>query len=445
MIAGIYTPPQIAVEQARDLSGLPPAPTQPVQTTQSTVQSTQLAQPKQPVQTTQLAQPTGTQMISSATTGETGVSAEETKSAQMLTTIIDSQKEQQNQYMDKLSTMTFAYDPLSDPEYKLAASQMEQQVSGMMIGRGMLYSSVTTAAVQSGLTSLMSTYRKQAYDMYSEDRNFTLQMAQLLYDRQDKEFQKALDIYSAQTDRENTAWDQNYKLAQFAFTQKQTQFENQLATAKFNADRQDAANSLAIRRQELAISQANANYNRQLAEAKQKQADNQNKLLVMQGEYSQIASEYEKMLTKWENDGYADAEVSAFFGGNLQFIPFDSAITDNYINQVNAVLARKEAEILNYAKQTNDGELYLNALSSFQEQSNDPQVLVAQQQNNYNSAYNLALNMYGSTIGGTKETMTWKDVYNSFANNSTLLSDLGSSNYNKLITQLADKVEKEIG
>jgi len=410
-------------------------------------------------ETAQTLTPTVTGVTSGQTTGST---ADTSQSAQMLTNVIDSQKDLQNKYMEKLDSMQFTYNPASDPDYQLAASQMEQQVTNMMVGRGGLYSSVTASALQSGLTTLQSEYRKQAYDMYVQDRNFTFQMAEQLYNRQDAEFQKAMTLYSAQAGSEETAWNQNmqmsefefnqkkeafdqsYQLAQFAFNQKQSEFEQQLATAKFNADRQDQAASLALQKQQMAISQANASYNRQIAQAKQTQAAAANTLAIMQGEYYELSSEYEKMLNKWESDGYADAEVSAFFGGNLQYIPYDSAITQNYINQANTALAKKQAQILAYAKQTNDGELYLDTLESFQKQSADPQTIAANYAMDYSSAYNTAINMYGATIPGSKETYTWKDIYNTYSSNSNILiADMGTDNYSKLMASLASKATSE--
>jgi hypothetical protein len=366
------------------------------------------------------------------------------KSTQMLNDIIGSQKDEENQYIDKLNAMKFEYNPATDPDYRNDSAKLEQQVTNMMVSRGGLYSSVAQSALQSRLTDLMGTYRKQAYEIFKEDRNYTLQMAQMVYDRQDKDFSKALSLYSAQKDSEDTSWDQNQKLAEFQFSVKQSEFNNQLNLAKFNADRQDQANSLAIQRANLKLSQENSAYNKEIQNAKLVQAQQSNTLLMMQGNYAQDSAEYSRLVYKWVKDTYADAEVAAYFGSNVQYLPFDSSGAINAMNQGKVALAQQEQQIAAYAKQTNDGSLYLDTLDSLQKQSSDPATTERQYATNYNALVNSAYSAYGAVNKTTKLPTTWKDLYTIYSSDPALLDEVGTTYYNKFMSDLQEKVTKEI-
>lgn len=398
--------------------------------------------------TTPETQTTNVPTISPTVTGVTPVAsastADTSQSAKMLQNLADTYKAQTNPYMDKLNTMTFSYNPQDDPDYKLAASQMEQQVTDMMVGRGGLYSSVTSSALQSRLTELMGTYRKQAYDMFVQDRNFTMQMAQQEYDRQDKLFQKELQLYSAQTDRENTAWNQNmqmsefefnqkkeafdqsYQLAQFAFAQKQSEFEQQLATAKFNADRQDAANALALQRQQLAISQANAAYNRASAQAAKDQAKAQTTLNMMEAEYRVAYSEWQDMKDKWQSDGAANYEVASYFN-----VPIGAEPTSQFGNRIEQALYNLNLQaqnVANYAKQVGDAQTYLDSMTGFKTDNTSAA---------YSEAYNFALSRRAAGEDWTYIAGQLTGMGNQ------LLSSMGSENYNKLLTYIDTKIKEE--
>jgi len=381
-----------------------------------------------------------------------GATSTTDKSAAMLNDLMASQKDQQNQYMDKLNTMQFEYNAATDPDYILASKNMEQQVTDMMVGRGMLYSSVAQSALQSGLTALMAQYRQQAYDMFVQDRDFTLKMAQQLYDRQDTEFNKALSLYSAQTDRENTAWNQNMQMsefefnkqkeaynqamdiAKFEFTQKQSEFEQQLATAKFQADRQDTANQLALQKQQLAISQANAAYNRQLSEAKQKQAAAQTELSMMEADYVAANREWEYMQNKWREDGAADYEVANYFN-----VPIGADVSSQYGNRIYQSLYNLESQaqtVAAYAKQIGDAESYLDIISGFKDSTASAPTAA-----DYDTAYSTAYsNIVASVNSGTKASALLADLA---ADRTEYVKAMGSTNYNKLVAYLDKRISDE--
>lgn len=301
-------------------------------------------------------------------------------------------------YFDKAVNTEFNYNPAEDNEYRLAASQVEQKVTDMMVGRGGLYSSVAQSALTSRLMELQVAYQKQAYEKFKEERDFNLKLASFV------------------ADREDTEWEKSFKMAQFKADQDQRKFDNGIKSAQ------------------LRISQANAAYNRQIAAAKAKQAEAQNQYLMMKGDYEQNIKQYESLVAKWQQDGTADYEIASYFHVPLGT---DVATRPDRIDDALRALETQGQSVINYAQSTNDGKLYLDALEDLYKESSDPATISKAYEQNYASAYNSAINAVQSGA-------SWTEVYNDAYGSSTqLLDELGQDNYARFMRELAAKAEKE--
>jgi hypothetical protein len=296
------------------------------------------------------------------------------------------------EYFDKATQMEFSYNPAEDQEYLRAASQIEQQVTDMMVGRGGLYSSVAHSALQNRLMSLQVDYQKQAYEKYLEERNYNLQLASFMADREDTAFeqQMAVDKFKAELD--------------------QQKFENSIASAQ------------------LRIQQANAAYNRQASGARTQQTAANNQLAFMQADYQVAAAEYEKMVQRWrDNDGVADALVADYFD------VYAGSSFDNYQNRLYTKQQQLQAQanqIAAYAKQVGDAETYLNALNGFQQEATAGA--------NYSDAYSSA---YSTIINMSQSGESWQDIASYVTGKSgDFINAMGTTNYNKLLDYIDKKL-----
>lgn len=303
------------------------------------------------------------------------------------------------EYMDKAINTTFSYDPSTDNEYKLASAQVEQQVTDMMVGRGGLYSSVAQSALTNKLMELQVAYQKQAYDKFLTERDYNMKIASFMADRSDTEFE------------------QNLSLEKFKADMEQQKFQNSITSAN------------------LRIAQANAAYNRQVAQAKQQQASAQTALNMQTTEYMASSKEFEYMQNKWREEGAADYEIASYFN-----VPIGADVSSQFGNRITQALYNldsKAATLAQQAKSIGDADTYLQALTGFQTETvADPKTIQANYNTNYSSVYNSAVNSYNAG-------KTWLEIYNSAIGNSALLDDLGTDNYNKLMSVLATNVSKE--
>jgi len=302
------------------------------------------------------------------------------------------------EYFDKAVNTEFSYNPAEDNEYRLAASQLEQQVTDMMVGRGGLYSSVAQSALQSRLMSLQVEYQKIAYDKFKEERDFNMQLASFVADREDKE------------------WDKNFKMAQFKAELEQQKFDNNIKSAQ------------------LRMQQASANASRQLAQARAKQAEQQTALAFEQADLQKDYYTAVQLIDKWKNQngGVADYEIASFFG-NVR--PGDSYMQKGVIASTTLNLLENRAQALaNEAKANNDIDSYLNIINGFQQES-QPQTI------DYDSNYS---SVYTDVLQAHQAGTSYNDILSAVLSESSgYKSSLGTSNYNKLISDLNSKASSE--
>lgn len=293
-------------------------------------------------------------------------------------------------YFKKATETEFQYNPAEDQEYRMAASMIEQQVTDMMVGRGGLYSSVANSALSSRLMSLQVEYQKMAYERYIEDRNFNMQMASFL------------------ADREDTEWEKSFKMAQFQADQEQRKFDNQIKTAQ------------------LRISQANAAASRAAAQAKAQQAEAQNQLAMMQAEYQAGYAEFLQKVEKWRKQGGTDYDLASYFN-----VPLNVDVTSQYGNRIEQGIwnwNQKAQEIANYAKSIGDAEAYLNALTGFQAQSVQSVDPVA--------------NVYAQVQDAVNSGVSYKEIISAIEeDNLAYKQAMGMTEYVKLMNSLKAKVK----
>lgn len=295
----------------------------------------------------------------------------------------------------------FEYNAQLDSEFKLAASQLENEIAQMMVGRGGLYSSVTAAAYQSRLSAMQVEFTKAAYEKFVTERDFTLKMA------------------SFAADREDAAWTKNFQLAQFA------------------AEREDAAFAKRMQEAQLRISQANAAYNRQRAQAADNQAKASQNLAMGLAEYSANDKAYQQMVQKWKSDGSAGYDVANFFG-----VPVGTAMgssTSTYaIMGAAQKLNEAKTTLTNYSKQIGDADTYLGLLGGVA-QAPDAKQTATQQNDAYNYLKTNAITMAGSgkTYTSILSQIQAEGGFNTYA------PQIGSDNYASLISWLDGKVYQE--
>lgn len=152
-----------------------------------------------------------------------------------------------NNKYNEIINNKFEYDPLTDKDYLSNASALENQISQMMVGRGGLYSSVSTNAISSGMIQLQIGAIKEKYAEYKDDRNFKLSLAQ-------SEFNNSMAIASFRDKQEQATIDNKARELQFKAQQEERAFNKQMAIQN---------NNLRI---------AEYNYNKSVQDAKAKQS-----------------------------------------------------------------------------------------------------------------------------------------------------------------------------
>lgn len=171
----------------------------------------------------------------------------------------------------------FVWDPNTDPEYQIGLKNAEQEVVDMMVGRGMLFSSVTASAFQQRTQSLQISYRNAAYEKYVDNRNFQLQLAQIQYGREDEQWNRQMEL------------------------------------AKFQADREDAQFQKDMAQAELALSREKFTFDKNMAQEQQKVQNNVALIAVNRAKRDAISSSYATYDAEWKASGTASSEVAAFF------------------------------------------------------------------------------------------------------------------------------------
>ena len=200
-----------------------------------------------------------------------------------------------NKYMDTLETMKFEYDPQSDAEYQRDAAGLENQVAQMMVGRGGLYSSVASSALQSGLINLQLNKTAQKYEEFKAERDFTFQMAQAERQANTDNFNKIMAIKGSQLDE--------YK---FKAQQKQQELENQYKALEFKMRQEEIAYNRKIQEQNLQIQREKARVENET----QKAVINLTKDYQL---WNKQKTDYDKYITQWTTSGTASKDVANFF------------------------------------------------------------------------------------------------------------------------------------
>lgn len=200
-----------------------------------------------------------------------------------------------NKYMDTLETMKFEYDPQSDAEYQRDAAGLENQVAQMMVGRGGLYSSVASSALQSGLINLQLNKTAQKYEEFKAERDFTFQMAQAERQANTDNFNKIMAIKGSQLDE--------YK---FKAQQKQQELENQYKALEFKMRQEEIAYNRKIQEQNLQIQREKARVENET----QKAVINLTKDYQV---WNKQKTDYDKYITQWTTSGTASKDVANFF------------------------------------------------------------------------------------------------------------------------------------
>ena len=302
-------------------------------------------------------------------------------------------------YYKKATETQFQYNPAEDQEYLRAASVLEQQVTDMMVGRGGLYSSVAHAALQSRLMSLQVDYQKMAYENFKEERNFNMQIAGFLADREDEE------------------WKRSYQMMTFQADEEQRKFDNKIKT------------------EQLRIAQQNAYASRVAAQARAKQAEAQNKLAFQQADAwarkTQLDSVVESIKT---ND--MDAESAMYLGGNaasiLVNLPYDHPIVQGYIGGAYNYLDYELNNLATAAREAGSVDTYLNAITGFASEQKAPDFDLA-----YSSALSFAMQSH-------QNGDDWAYTTQYFLNKSDqFIAEMGPTKYNDLLSWLDKKVATE--
>lgn len=268
----------------------------------------------------------------------------------------------------EVQTEQFVYDSAADEGYRIAASNVENEVAQMMVGRGGLYSSVATNAVQSRLMSLQIDYRKNAYEQFLTERNFKMQMAQFLAGRDDQEYARYMDAVKFQANRDDEAFNRSMQIAKYEADRSDEEFKRGMQIAEYNMRLQQQQFTQAIQKQNLALSQAQFSYRKQIDSLEREIAGQREALNTGVATYQNESSQFEAMKKKWasENGGYATAEVAAYFG-IPQHTPYAKSVATLRMKQIE--INNMKTNLVDFAKEINASDVIAGAANDWYEQS----------------------------------------------------------------------------
>jgi hypothetical protein len=245
--------------------------------------------------------------------------------------------------MDTLETMKFEYDPQSDAEYQRDAAGLENQVAQMMVGRGGLYSSVASSALQSGLINLQLNKTAQKYEEFKAERDFTFQMAQAERQANTDNFNKIMAIKGSQLDE--------YK---FKAQQKQQELENQYKALEFK-----------MRQEEIAYNKMVTERNYRAQQAQNATENNAKKAVIELTQRYQVwdnnYKKFDKLSKQWATTNEATKEISDYFSSLLgEYIPIGSSM-----GRWGSKITNKSAEFGNMQKEIEQDAFALGQYSDF--------------------------------------------------------------------------------
>ena len=261
-------------------------------------------------------------------TGTTGVGGTGVGTGVVDTGKVTAGGQTSNDIFNEIQTGQFVYNSAADEQYRLSASNLENEIAQMMVGRGGLYSSVANNALQSGLMSLQINFRKAAYEEFIAERNFKLQMAQFLANREDEQFSRNMQIANY-----------NLQVEQQKFTQW-------------------------MQKQNLALSQAQFSFQKNQAALQQQIASQRNGLEMDIMKWQQDNDKYNDMKKLWfeSQGGLANSKVAAYFGvkTNTPYSQGMIAFNDKQMDLINT-----KNSITNMAKQLEQADIVANAANGW--------------------------------------------------------------------------------
>lgn len=358
--------------------------------------------------------------------GDTG----QVDSGTLLAKVLESQQNQTNEYMDKLESMTFQYDPSTDQDYLRDAATLENQVTQAMVGRGGLYSSVWQSALSSKLIELQSAYRKNAYEQYQQDRTFYLQMANMVYERQDADFSKAMSLVQYQADREDAQFSKAMTLANYEAERAAEAFSQKMAVLNYNASREDAAWQKSYQSQQLSISRAAAAAQTKAAEAQAELAQARSAIETNVALVQSRQTDFNSAYSTWSKTGTASKSVAAFFGVP-EGTSFSSSSAQRAIAAQQSAIETAVSTVKQQAVQYQQADIVQASINNFMSGSSSSSEATAYD----NFATNL---LYATTLSEAKSNLA--DLKN---NKSAYLASVSSSEYNKLVAA-ASKIVQEM-
>lgn len=255
------------------------------------------------------------------------------------------------EYSDQASNMKFEWNPATDPDYLQQASQLEQQVTNMMVGRGGLYSSVFNSALQSRMIELQVGMREQRYNEFLQERAFVMQQAEFYANRSDADFSRKMQELNYKLDYENQK-----------FQQEMTKAEQNLAWAKFN-------------------------YSKEQAKLAEDNAQTKLDYSAMETSYTDYKSMFDKYQKEWADTGKASYEVAQFFDVD-PMEDFNSSTATKAINNGMTVLDQMSGYAQQLANQSKDQDSALSESYGFVNSATQMQTMA--QESKYNTLkYNI--------------------------------------------------------
>lgn len=219
-----------------------------------------------------------------------------------------------NKYIEELNGMTFDYNPQQDPEYLRNAAGLENQIAQTMVGRGGLYSSVASSALNASLINLQMNMTSQKRQEFIENRNFTLQLAQNEQNIKMDSFNQMMAIREAEAKDRTAALDEYLALAKYEADIEQRKFENAMKQEQWNAEQEQIRFENSITNQELALRKEAAIKDAQISGLEQDYANKSATLVNDFALYNDLVTNYSTIVQKWKTGSQtADANTVRFF------------------------------------------------------------------------------------------------------------------------------------
>jgi len=272
--------------------------------------------------------------------------------------------ERDNVYLTKLSEMEFNYNPYEDQDYMKQAAGLENQVAQIMIGRGGLYSSVASNALQSGLMSLQVDMRAQKYNEFRDERNFTMDLARMEMQQRNDYFNQLMTIKQDQDRQRSDAFNRFVTITEMEMKQQQQAYDNAFREMEFKQRQIDNQNRMAMEREALDLRRAQQLYDISLAE---QQFEMDNAIRGLESSvalWSGAASDYNRVVSEWSKYG-ATTETVRFFNELGITIPAGASFSRNgeAVNMAATILDNWEADLKREAFRLHQGDAVMQVIN----------------------------------------------------------------------------------